>query len=170
MLVVPPPEPPPRLRVPDWSLPAYRFVPGLNAHPFRHPSGHMYTDGSAPQAPHWASERPWQMDRLWLRGLDLFDHRYFWECHEAFEGIWHQAEAGSGVHTLCQGLIQSSAFVLKVHMGHDKAAAVLFSSAQSKLKLVQDTVGDSFRGVRISDLIQQLSSFQEVGHWPLILE
>jgi uncharacterized protein len=169
MLVeVPPPEPPPRLRVPEWDLPAYRFVPGMSPHPFRHPDGHMYSDGSAPKAPHWVPDLPWETDRLWLRGLDLFDQRYFWECHEAFEGIWHQAEPGSGVHILCQGLIQSSAFVLKVHMGHERAAKVLLSAAQSKLKMAHDLAEDAFRGVRISTLSQRLSSFQEGGDWPVI--
>jgi len=167
---IPPPVPAPTLRVPDWPLPNVRFVPGLHPHPFRHPEGHMYVDGQAPVAPVWSALSPWETDRQWLRGLDLFDQRYFWECHELFEGIWHQAEPGGEIYSLCQGLIQASAFVLKGHMGHKKAADRLFTSAQHKLERLSTQEGQAIRGVRISHFVRSLSRFQQHGEWPLIEE
>jgi hypothetical protein len=165
---IPAPDPAPLLRVPDWPLPTTRFVPGLHPHPFRHPDGHMFVDGQAPQAPVWSGDVHWQEDRLWLRGLDLFDQRFFWECHELFEGIWHQAVPGSEIHALCQGLIQASAFVLKIHMGHKKAAAALFMAAQSKLEGVPNQEEEVIRGVRIAHFIRCLSEFERGGDWPQI--
>ena len=130
----------------------------------------MYIDGQAPPLPVWSGLSPWETDRQWLRGLDLFDQRYFWECHELFEGIWKQVEPGGEIHSLCQGLIQASAFVLKRHMGHQKAAMSLFTAAKDKLESLPIEEGQAIRGVRVSQFIRGLSRFQQQEEWPLIGE
>ncbi|MCB9760906.1 MAG: DUF309 domain-containing protein [Alphaproteobacteria bacterium] len=130
---IPPPIPPPPLRLPDWPLPPYRYVPGLNPHPFRHPGGHGYTDGSAPVEAPW-TPGPWTADRLYLRGLDLFDHRYWWEAHEVWEAIWHQVPRDEPFAALLQGLIQASAALLKRHLGHPGAAALLVTASVARLE------------------------------------
>ena len=169
MLVdIPAPDPAPLLRVSGWLLPGYRYVPGLHPHPFRKEGGHMYTDGEAPEHAPWQPDLPWESDRIWLRGLDLFDQRYFWECHEAFEAIWHELERGTTLHTLSQGLIQAAAFVLKTHMGQDRGAKYLLERASFRLETVMAAEGPSVRGVDIPVLLKRLADFQAGGDWPRI--
>ncbi len=33
----------------------------------------------------------WLRCRDYLRGIDLFNHGYYWEAHEVWEGLWHTA-------------------------------------------------------------------------------
>ncbi len=153
---LPPPDPPPPLRVPDWPLPPYRFVPGLNPHPFRHPDGHMYTDGSPPPAETWDPTVSWEQDTAWLRGLDLFDHCFYWEAHEVWEGIWRSAPRDDPYAELLQGLIQAAAFLLKQHMGQEAAAEHLRSASAARLSSARDRCGSSFRGVELDCLLQAL--------------
>ncbi len=143
---IPPPDEPPPRRCPDRTLPAYRFVPGLNPHPFRHPDGHAFTDGSAPAGP----ATPAQTEETFLWGLDLFDHRYWWEAHEAWEAVWHRLPRGSPAAELTQGLIQAAAALLKTHMGHRRAAERLLSQALVRLARA-DAAGElSARGLELA--------------------
>ena len=119
---IPPPANPSPLRLPDWPLPSYRSSPGLNLHPFRKPGGHMYTDGSAPTPHPWNPDTQWEEDRDYLRGLDLFDQRYYWESHEVWEGLWNQVPKESSFSLLLQALIQAGAYAIKVHSERHTAA------------------------------------------------
>lgn len=142
-----PPDPAPPLLVPDWPLPRYRYVPGLNPHPFRHADGHQYTDGSAPAEQPWDPATPWTEDRRYLRGLDLLNHRFLWEAHEALEALWHFAPRGSADAELLQGLIQVGAGLLKRHMGEGRAADRLLTRAEARLLRAAELGGARVRGV-----------------------
>jgi hypothetical protein len=39
---------------------------------------------------------------LW--GLDLFNHGYYWEAHEAWEGLWQVADRDGPLRVLFKGL------------------------------------------------------------------
>lgn len=165
---IPAPDPAPPLRVLDWPLPAYRYVPGVHPHPFRKEGGHMYEGGDAPDHAPWQPVEPWQEDRIWLRGLDLFDQRFYWECHESFEAVWHELERGTTLHTLSQGLIQAAAFVLKTHMGQERGAGYLLERSTMKLEKAAAEAGIVQRGVHIPGLIRSLDEFKETGVWPVL--
>jgi hypothetical protein len=62
--------------------------------------------------------RPEDWRRLddWLYGVDLFNAFYFWEAHEAWEGLWAACDRHDDPAVLLQGLIQIAAALLKVHM------------------------------------------------------
>ena len=128
----------------------------------------MFEGGGAPEHPGWAPASDWQQDRTWLRGLDLFDQRFYWECHESFEAMWHVLENGSLLHRLTQGLIQSAASVLKRHMGHEKSADYLMLRATDKLLSVADETGGHCRGVELLDFVDQMERFKQGGAWPQI--
>ncbi len=163
---IPAPKAPPSLRVQDWDLPPYRFVPGVNPHPFRHPDGHMYTDGSAPEEPAWDPTVPWHADRTWLRGLDLFDHRYYWESHECWEAIWHSVPRDDSFFLLLQGLIQAAAYLLKTHMKHHEPAARLRLVSIEKLSYVLAVEDMPYRGIDLNQFIAQLNAFETSQAWP----
>jgi hypothetical protein len=104
-LPIPAPEaPPPRLTV--GELPPYRFVPGRDPHPRRDPQGH------ACRVPETAASG---LAFCW--GVDLFNARYFWEAHEAWELVWRRSPRGSAEHWALKGLIQITASLLTLHLG-----------------------------------------------------
>lgn len=76
---------PPRL-VPDQPFPPYAYIPGRTAHPTRDPDGHSY--GVILETPDSPDPTAWQDCHDYLYGIDLFNHGFYWEAHEAWEGLW----------------------------------------------------------------------------------
>lgn len=99
----------PRL-LPQRSFPRYAYLPGRMPHPVRDPAGHSYGVEPAPIFPTLDSD-----EFAW--GSDLFNHGYYWEAHEAWEGIWQVAAKGSALRTLLKGLILLSAAGVKIREG-----------------------------------------------------
>jgi predicted metal-dependent hydrolase len=73
--------------VPDASFPPYSYVTGHFAHPTGDPAGHSY--GHDHVAPPALDLDTWHENRDYLFGIDLFNHGYYWEAHEVWEGLWH---------------------------------------------------------------------------------
>jgi hypothetical protein len=115
-------------------LPPYRFVPGVHPHPTREVRGHSFE--STPKLRRHApwEEEEWPRLQDWLDGVDLFNRFFFWEAHEAWEGLWASAARGTGVSLLLQGLIQIAAALLKVHQGSVRGAATLSNQGLAKLR------------------------------------
>lgn len=114
-------------------LPPYRYVPGVRPHPTRDPAGHSYTpvltlNRHAPWRP-----QDWRTLDDWLYGVDLFNRFYFWEAHEAWEGLWAAVRRDSPLALMLQGLIQIAAALLKTHMGSLGGARTLSSEGLEKL-------------------------------------
>lgn len=156
---LPPPESPPALRVTGRPFPAYRYLPGHGPHPFRSPQGHSYIGGQAPEHAPWTADPDPGRDPQWLWPMDLFDHRYYWEAHEAWEGLWHQMPRRGRRAQLTQGLIQVSAAVLKGVLGQERAANSLLAAARPR-------VGEGGWGVDGAELLGQTAHFLEGGPWP----
>lgn len=123
--------------VPRYSrrpLPSYRYVPGVQPHPRRDPAGHSYAPKAQRVAhPTWCCEH-WRTLDEWLYGVDLFNRFYFWEAHEAWEGLWASAERGTPAALALQGLIQVAAALLKLHVGRGDAARRLWRAARAQLR------------------------------------
>ena len=141
-----------RVEVP---FPAYRYVPGLNPHPMKHPLGHMVDGGHQ-----FKRDKNWEHDEQFLYGADLFDGRYYWEAHENWEHCWHQAH---GAHKKCiQGLIQVAAAILKHHMGSSKSRNILFESASKKLLYGKEVYWNFDR------LLLDTKDFFSGADWPVL--
>ena len=165
---LPAPDVLPELWVDDWPLPPYRYVPGLQPHPFRHEGGHSFVGGQAPEPTPWTEPASWREDRLFLRGVDLFNCRFYWEAHEQWEGVWHQVQRPSLLAELLQAGIQASAFVLKTHMGQLAAASRLHDVTRGRLQQIKTSHGAHFYGVDLAALQAQLHTYAQTGAWPLI--
>jgi hypothetical protein len=96
----------------ERAFPRYRYIPGLHPHPRRDPAGHA----SAP--------RPAPAD---------FNAFYFWEAHEAWEGLWAAKPRASAPARLLQGLIQIAAALLKIHLRSVSGAARLSREGLGKV-------------------------------------
>ena len=117
--------------VPDEPLPPYTYVPGQSPHPVSDPAGHHY--GAMPAQPSAPDPDRWQACRLYLHGVDLFNHGYYWEAHEAWEGLWHACGRGGPTGAFLKGLIKLAAAGVKARAGraegvrsHARRAAELF--------------------------------------------
>jgi hypothetical protein len=108
---------PPRW-LPQQSLPPYAYLPGKKPHPVRDPAGHSYHVEPIPVA----AEASLSSDAF-LWGLDLFNHGYYWEAHEAWEGLWQVADRDDPLRMLFKGLILLSAAGLKIRERKNAAAA-----------------------------------------------
>ena len=110
-------------RYTDRPFPPYRFVPGKAPHPTRDPKGHSYNR----QAEELTSfdARDWHACDEYLYGIDLFNHGYWWEAHEALEAVWIAAGRRTETGLFIQGLIQISVAHLKRFQGfHDVATRI----------------------------------------------
>ncbi|RUZ71394.1 DUF309 domain-containing protein [Mesorhizobium sp. M7A.F.Ca.US.006.01.1.1] len=56
-------------------------------------------------------------------GIDLFNHGYYWEAHEAWEPLWHAAKRSAQHRLFFKGLILLAAAGVKIREGKRVAAA-----------------------------------------------
>ena len=74
---------------PERSLPPYSYVPGLSPHPVSDPLGHSFGVYAPPAEP--LDESSYAGNAIYLYAIDLFNHGFYWEAHEAWEALWHAA-------------------------------------------------------------------------------
>ena len=113
-----------RSRPPRWTsvpFPPYTFVPGRAPHPRCHPEGHSH-DAAEPER-HPLGD--WRENETWLLGVDLYNHGYHWEAHEAWESIWHGEGRRGVIADLLKGLIQTTAAHVKCRQGAANGVRIL---------------------------------------------
>jgi hypothetical protein len=135
-------------------LPPYAHVPGLTPHPLSDPRGHSYgVHAEIPDAP---DPEHWDECPEYLRGIDLFNFGYWWESHEAWEGVWRACGRRGPAADFLKGLIKLAAAGVKHRQGrldgvrsHARRAAALWRGAPS-----DNTFGLSVPGlVALADAI-----------------
>lgn len=126
----------PRPRLTDHALPPYSYVPGHHPHPVSDPAGHMH--GVPPQTVAPLDPVNWRDSTTYLYAIDLFNHGYYWEAHEAWEGLWHAADRRGPTADFLKGLIKLAAAAVKAREGnprgvvlHAKRAVELLGSVAS---------------------------------------
>ena len=118
---------------PEVPFPPYRHLPGVTPHPIRDPLGHSYgIEEEIDENP--LSPDMWRQNEAYLYGVDLYNFSYWWEAHEAWEGLWHQTE--DTYRLFLQGLIQLSASLIKHHMRMLRPLRTLSTAGRDKLRQV----------------------------------
>lgn len=109
------------IRYSSRPFPPYRYVPGgPHPHPTRDAGGHSYRDKS--EAVDSFSPQAWDGCETYRYGIDLLNHGYWWEAHEALEAVWVAAGRRTETGQFIQGLILIAVALLKRHQGlHDIA-------------------------------------------------
>jgi uncharacterized protein len=144
-------EPLPRL-VPDTDWPPYAFVPGRGLpHPVADPAGHLF--GVKPAVERIDPER-WCECRAYLWGVALFNHGFYWEAHEAWEGVWRGFDRSETAALFLQGLIKLAAAGVKVREGMPKGVVSLAGGAAAHFREVHRRAdgGEIFCGLKPSEL------------------
>ena len=113
----------------------------------RDPTGHSYHVGPIPVA----AEASLSSDAF-LWGLDLFNHGYYWEAHEAWEGLWQVADRDGPLRVLFKGLILLSAAGVKIRERKNAAAARHAKRAAALFRQLPDRTFERALGMSHSAL------------------
>jgi predicted metal-dependent hydrolase len=90
-------------------------------------------------------------------GLDLFNYGYYWEGHEAWEGLWQVADRDGSLRMLLKGLILLSAAGVKIRERKSAAAtrhAMRAAALFRQLLKVQDSAFERALGMRPATLAE----------------
>lgn len=163
--------------LPGRALPASAHVPGRSSRPAttaidpgpEPPPGH---------APGLDAPAAWRHYPAYLWAVDLYNHGYPWEAHEAWEALWQRAPAGSVVRLMLQALIQCAAAVVHARDGRAAGVAAVGARAVRRLDQVVARAGPRFLGLdvaRFRDAFRAwMRSHQQAGargadpDWPRI--
>ena len=117
------------------DLPPYTYIPGRSPHPISDPAGHSYGARADSQA---------SIRDGFEHGLKLFNHGYYWEAHEAWEGVWIALGRTGPQADFLKGLIKLAACGVKCLEGnetgarrHLRRASELFNSVKSSLLQIE---------------------------------
>jgi hypothetical protein len=117
-------------------FPSSRFVPGRTPHPRQTTQGHSYAQPK-PQPSPFPPDK-WQYSQDYRYGIDLYNHGYWWECHEVFEELWKMTGRHTEQGNFFQALIQLAAANLKLFIGNRQAAQNLLQRGLVRLERVPD--------------------------------
>lgn len=171
----------PRLIV-EIEFPPYTYVPGQTPHPVSDSGGHRF--GREPEQPAAIDFSPdrWQGCREYLYGVDLFNHGYYWEAHEAWEALWNAAGRSGPTADLLKALIKLAAAGVKTRAAssagrrrHCRRAAELSRQAaslsQTELSRLTGDHGDEQKGpvrllgLSLAVLAQQAAAAESDSPW-----
>jgi len=149
---------------PQKPFPPYRHIPGVTPHPIRDPLGHSYGEEDEHDDKPLLPEE-WRKNEHYLYGVDLYNFAYWWEAHEAWEGLWHQAE--DTYRLFLQGLIQVSASLIKYHMRMLRPLRTLSTAGRDKLRQVVvecndaegNYMGPSYMGLNLPAFLDTADAF-----------
>lgn len=149
---------PPRLT--DLPLPPYTFVPGKRPHPHADPAGHRFHPPTATVV----EPAHWQQCPAYLYGIDLFNHGYYWEAHESWEGPWNAVGRRGDVADMLKALIQLAVAGVK-HLEEVPEGVTKHARRAAELcRAVAGTGREEFLGLRLDTLIA-LAEVVQHG-WP----
>ncbi len=102
-------------------LPPYAYTPGRFPHPVRDPQGHSF--GRPPPSVSPTELADWRTSRVYRVGVDLFNHGYYWEAHEAWEALWNALGRRGVEADFVKGLIKLAAAGVKAREGRAEGVA-----------------------------------------------
>jgi len=160
-------NPPDIPRYTQCPFPPYRYLPFRPdiPHPRNDPAGHSYHQEEAYQPPFRAED--WRNCEPYLYGVDLFNHGYWWEAHEAWESLWLAAGRETLAGLFIQGLIQIAGAQLKRFSGIPRGAQLLTETGIQKLALADGI----YLGIAVTPFIEELKRClrEDRGVFPRIL-
>jgi predicted metal-dependent hydrolase len=143
-------------------------VPGRTPHPVRDPAGHSF--GQSPELPPPIDPDRCQESRVYLHGVDLFNHGYYWEAHEVWEGLWRAAGRTGTTADFLKGLIKLAAAGVKVRQGQPRGITSHAAGAADLFRDIARQLGGEdciCLGLRLRDLIAYTAQIElQAEHVP----
>jgi uncharacterized protein len=148
---------------PTRPLPPYAYVPGSGTpHPRKDPRGHSY--GEPERLPPPLDPDDWEASSDYLYAIDLFNHGFYWEAHEALEGLWVAAGKAGAVAELLKGLIKLCAAGVKERQGMPGGVEKHVTAAARHLAVAGHAFGDgSCLGLSAESLRRALEGWSGRG-------
>ena len=154
------------------EFPIYRYVPGIHPHPMRDKEGHSFGIEEN-EIEKWSVEN-WKDNQEYLYGIDLYNNHYYWESHEAWEGLWRAVKPHSKPHKFLQGLIKLSASVLKIRMAKQVPMDIVGAQrlAKSGFELLESIKNDDeiYMGVNLKSHLEKMKRYLEPVLKDMIIE
>jgi len=125
------------------ELPAYRHVPGLTPHPLREPGGHQ------------CSARRLSAEEALDHGRELFEARYWWEAHEAWERAWNVWGPETPRGRTVKAWILLAGALLVLHRGYWRGAHTL---ARKAVALLRSPDAETLAGVEPAPLASRIEA------------
>lgn len=131
-------------------------------HPTRDEEGHSY--GRPEPEVEFMPPEDWRQNEEYLYGVDLYNHSYWWEAHEAWEAVWNTApkSSHSSYALFMQGLIQVAAALIKSHMRVLPGVQKLSITGRNKLRYVLGSdhdVSEVYMGLDLVEFLNRLDRF-----------
>lgn len=142
---------------PAKPFPTYAYLPGRDPHPTRDPRGHSYGPKSE-RFPYLPADR-WRENEEYLFGVDLYNHGFLWEAHEAWENLWHPAKHDAEQAGFLQGLIQCTAASLKIPMEQPRGLEKLAEMGTGRLETVAKGGKPYFMGLDVPAFVRDFRAF-----------
>ena len=150
----------------DLRFPPRAFVPGRMPHPHRNGAIPGAGPLSGPQAD---SGNAAALRCLALRrGLDLFNHGYFWEAHEAWEAAWQGLQRDSATALHLQALIRLAAAALKLVMAEPRGVLAHAAWCETTFARLQRGHPGVFEGGPPADALLALCGRLHAGRESLV--
>lgn len=144
---------PPRY-IPEWPLPPYVFIPGVNAHPEK-AGGYMH--GKKLMSDSINQARPLS-NQYFCYALDLFNQGFYWESHVYFEVLWNMHGRQGAIADFLKALIKLGAAGVKFKLEQNAAATGHLARALELFESVKHTHGEEILGFELEALINQVKS------------
>jgi hypothetical protein len=149
-------------RYTQTPFPKYRYIPKTLPHPEIHPEGHSYGKKSAPEK--FIPPEKWPLSETYLYGVDLFNHGYWWEAHEAWEKVWMTTPKHDNHGQFLQGIIQCSAALLKLYSGNQRGFEKLLEEGKKRLEFCLNQIPapqKHFMGLKLGEWMGTMERFAE---------
>jgi uncharacterized protein len=105
----------------------------------------------------------------YLFAIDLYNHGYFWEAHEKWEGIWHALSRAGEAADLLKALIQIAAAQLKVIQEQPAGVDILSTRALAAIERLARAGGPRLLGLDLDTLVRETRAWFAAARagWPI---
>ena len=141
----------PRL-APEMKFPPYSYVTGKFPHPLREADGHAFGKAEPRATP--LDPADWRSCDAYCQAVDLFNHGFYWEAHEAWEQVWLALGRTGETADFVKGLIKLAAAGVKAREGRANGVKRHAQRAEQLMLLTAglSETGDRFAGLELKEL------------------
>ena len=140
---------------PNIEFPEYAYIPGQFPHPNKE-GGHSYGK-TEPKTMPLDPGQPY-LNEVYLYGIDLFNHGYYWESHVYWEALWNAEERVGEVADFLKALIKLGAAGVKVYLKQEKTA---FEHVKRAREIFSQLNPQSIGGFKVSSLIDYCEKLKD---------